>query len=641
MPIDLEAALKQALALANRGLLREAEACLRALLATASGHLGAWELLGRIRTGLGDVAGAEQAWLSAIRLEPRALEPRLMLAASYAAAGELAAAAGAYQVLLGLDSGHVEAHRAFAKVLRRLGDDSAALMHFRFADWLVPEHRETQLNVVGQYRAVGLAEQARHRLGVMLLREPEQPMLRLHLASVCEAVTFSSFGLATYRRELEACLDQLLSQGRKLSPADGEWSGCMPPPELIYSSGDDRALKQKYAQLLQPAVQAHAQPPQQADPAPASARPQRIGLVVTPGHESTFISQLGDLFARLESAAVEVLLICCPESLGSIKMALQGFEVSWLSLPARLPDALRDLAQARCDLLFYWACGSDSLNYFLPLHRLARVQVAGWGWPVTSGIPNLDYMLSFADCEPEGADAHYSEQLIRLPQMGWPRRRRLSRADIKPRRDLGLPAEAHWYLCVENLLKIQPEFDALAADILRQDAQGRLILIGHRQQAMNQQFRRRLELIHPDVAARVHLLPPRSEWAELDYLSLIAQAEVMLDPLSFGGDAETIAQAFACGCPIITLPSPRARGRYVAAAYARIGVNPCVARDVADYARLAVRLGCEPAERQRVSQAILTASAAVETPVTQALADCLLALCQSAPDQGTFERREV
>jgi protein O-GlcNAc transferase len=50
--------------------------------------------------------------------------------------------------------------------------------------------------------------------------------------------------------------------------------------------------------------------------------------------------------------------------------------------------------------------------------RLAPVQVASWGHPVTTGMPNIDIYLSGELIEGPQAERHYREKLVRLPGTG-------------------------------------------------------------------------------------------------------------------------------------------------------------------------------------------------------------------------------
>src|SRR5262249_60044681 len=117
-------------------------------------------------------------------------------------------------------------------------------------------------------------------------------------------------------------------------------------------------------------------------------------------------------------------------------------------------------------------------------------------------------------------------------------------------------------------------------------------------------LRRRFGRGMPDVQGRVRFLPRQGRG---DFLSLLAVADVMLDPIHFGG-GNTSYEGFALGLPIVTLPSQLLRGRLTHALYRQMGVPDLVAADAADYVRRAVRLGTEPDYRDQLRRRIAEAS---------------------------------
>ena len=86
-------------------------------------------------------------------------------------------------------------------------------------------------------------------------------------------------------------------------------------------------------------------------------------------------------------------------------------------LSGALDVARRQIAAAELDIVFYPDIGMEALTYFLAFARLAPVQCVTWGHPVTTGIPALDYFVSSELLEPDGAEAHYAERLVRLPRL--------------------------------------------------------------------------------------------------------------------------------------------------------------------------------------------------------------------------------
>jgi len=89
-----------------------------------------------------------------------------------------------------------------------------------------------------------------------------------------------------------------------------------------------------------------------------------------------------------------------------------------------------------------------------------------------------------------------------------------------------------------------------------------------------------------------------------DYLALVKTVDVVLDTFYYSGGANTNYDAFAAGTPVVTLPSAFHRGCYTAAAYQQMNYLDCIARDEADYVRLAVTLASDKEFRGRASAAV-------------------------------------
>ena len=68
-------------------------------------------------------------------------------------------------------------------------------------------------------------------------------------------------------------------------------------------------------------------------------------------------------------------------------------------------------------VLIYPEVGMHPISAQLAAQRLAPVQCNSWGHPDTSGYPTLDYYLSSELMEPSDGQSHYTERLVRLPNL--------------------------------------------------------------------------------------------------------------------------------------------------------------------------------------------------------------------------------
>ena len=267
---------------------------------------------------------------------------------------------------------------------------------------------------------------------------------------------------------------------------------------------------------------------------------------------------------------------------------------------SQLAPLIRDDAP---DVLIYPELGMDATTFALASLALAPVQCAGWGHPVTTGLPTIDVFFSCATMEPPDAESHYGERLVRLPGIGtrYPMPQAPSDAD---RARWGLPANATLFLCPQSLFKIHPDDDGRFAQVLATAKDSRLVLFEGRHPALTAKFLARLSgalaARGVDSAGRFHVLP---QCTHDDYLHISACCDAMLDTSRWSG-GNTALDALACELPIVALPGRFMRGRQSMAMLEQTGVPELVAKDDDDYVRIAARLADDRAWREMLAARI-------------------------------------
>lgn len=278
----------------------------------------------------------------------------------------------------------------------------------------------------------------------------------------------------------------------------------------------------------------------------------------------------------------------------------------------RLPEVIETIRQMvgdlELDILYYADIGMTPFTYYLAFSRLAPLQCVGWGHPDTTGIPALDLFISAEPLEPPGAEAHYSERLLKLPRIPLcytpPA---LPDGGLRDRRQLKLPEDQRLYICAQTLFKIHPQFDDALAGILEGDDQGMLVFINSRNPSWAELLKARLaKRLGADIK-RVLFLPPLGH---ADFLSLNGVADALLDTFHFSG-GHTSLEAFAFDAPVVTWPGDFMRGRVTLGYYRQMGMEDLVASDAAHYVELALRLAKDRDWRQAMREKIRERKAAV------------------------------
>jgi predicted O-linked N-acetylglucosamine transferase (SPINDLY family) len=555
----------------------------------------------------GRLRDAQTAYQRLIEIEPKLAEAWLGLGtlALQARAVDAAIAMLAKAVELAPES--AEARVRYAHALQGRGRFDAAEEQLEAACRLAPDAAQCweDLGIVKQ--ALGESGQARDAYRRSCELQPTLPR-RIKEATVVSPIPASREAIEEERRHAEAAMEALLDV--EPSHDDPTQLALWPSFYWAFHGLGDRALQTKAA-----ATYRHLFP--SLDYVAAHCRASRpAGRRVRVGLLSQFLSNhsIGrtsrGLFAELSRERFELSAVfISPAVDDEYSRFIRDRAEHSVELPRDLAAARKAVERLELDVLFYQDIGLEPFGYFLAFSRLAPVQCLSFGHPDTTGIPTIDYFVSSDLYEPPGAEAHYSEKLFCLrnlgtlayyyrPQLPEPR---------KERAHFGLRDDEHVYLCPQNLFKFHPDMDELIGGILRGDPRGRLVAIEGRIGRWTELLRRRWASSMSDVLDRISFLP---RMGSDDYLSLIALADVMLDTRHFNG-MNTSLEAFAVGTPVVTWPAEFQRGRHTQGMYRRMGLEQAVATGGEDYVARALQLGIDADTRAALSREILARNGAL------------------------------
>lgn len=371
---------------------------------------------------------------------------------------------------------------------------------------------------------------------------------------------------------------------------------------FAYQGRQDRVLQEAIARAYLAACPSLA-----AELAPTGRRSSRrlkVGICSAFLREHTIGRVTQGLVDKLPRSKFQVVLLRTQPPGDPLAHQLDKSADKSLLLPASLDAARKIVAEENLDVLYYPDIGQEPFTYFLAYARLAPVQIAGWGHPVTTGIPNVDYYLSTSHFEPEGAAEHYSEQLIRLSRLYAYMYRPTGRPAAMTKAALGLPEDCKLYLCAQSLFKVHPDFDQAIGAILAADPTGRFALFQMPEPTWQGLLMERFRRSIPDHADRVSFLPR----LELDqFMGVLAAADAVVDTRHFTGGYTTYL-CFHLGVPVVTWEGEAMRGRLTHGLYQQIGVEGLSAADTTQFSALAVRIATDPALQKRYSEEIRRAA---------------------------------
>ena len=240
------------------------------------------------------------------------------------------------------------------------------------------------------------------------------------------------------------------------------------------------------------------------------------------------------------------------------------------------------------DVLLDMAGHTSQHRMQLFAQRAAPVQMTYLGYPGSTGVPNMDFIVGDAVVTPKGCESLYSEQVLRLPGTVF---------CFAPEEDYAYPkfkaADAKRTLTFgsfNNVPKLTPRTLQLWARVLEAVPDSRLVLKAPSfgDEAAKRIFGERLQALGVDPA-RVEF---RGPVGLTDMMAEYADIDVALDPVPYNGGTTSL-QAMWMGVPVLTQMGANFVSRMGASFMTAAGLSEWVAQDDDDYVAIAQRMASD------------------------------------------------
>lgn len=632
-PKEIEQALAQALGHHQSGAHDEAAKGYALVRAADAKNFSAWYLAGALAFQRGDHLPEAVTLLGRARqLQPSSLECRLFLGMALADIGRHADALPHLEAALTRFTEKPEAWDNLAKVQQALGRPDKAAAALQKLSVLCP-HDAVVFHRLGL--AVGLAHglaaalphfQAATRLdpffadawaSTALAHFDSREGLADGLAAVFRATTADSSSLPALRA-------QAIGQMRTYQPAAAyatyERMLGIDPLNLVASSGC--CMLSHYLPNLKPqAVFAlHKQatvnsilpdtlvPVRAKATGKTGAKKIRLGFVSPDFHAHSVTFFLEPLLRHLDRDQFEIQLFATDSGRDAVTDRLRALADQWVALHGLADDAaVAAVRAAGPDVLVDLTGHSNQNSLALFTRRLSPVQINYLGYPHSTGLYAMDFRFVDAQSDPLGsADLLATERLVRFAPTAW---------SYQPPAEAPAPArtqrsdgEGVVFASFSNFLKVTNETLALWAELLRAVPGSRLQLKSpHLDDLVVAQFvRPRLTAAGID-AARVSL----AGWkpAIADHLAAYNQVDIALDTFPYHGTTTT-CEALWMGVPVVTLAGATHASRVGVSLLNAVGHSEWVAKDRADYIRIASELARDPVALDQARSGLREAMAA-------------------------------
>jgi protein O-GlcNAc transferase len=567
--------------------------------------------LGNVLKSMGQDEKALSSYQKALQLNPDFVPPYLLLGEIYLKKGRLDEAMDCFQKALNLDPDIAEAYNNLGVALKGKGRLPEAITSFQRALQLKPDFSNAYYNLGNTLREEGRLKEAGDAYDMAVRCQPSN--FKAHWAkciSQLPVMYSDQSDIAISRNKYHDALVKLHDTISLKTPQDieaaNEAVGSQQPFYLAYQGFHDLDLQRIYGNLVHRIM--------------ASRYPQFARLPAKPAWSPGMLLRIGVVTGHFYHHTVWKLFKGWFENLDRERFSLYGYYTGRIK-DAFTEDARQQFSRFVEDIysfeelchsirndnlhvLIYPEIGMDPISLRLAALRLAPVQCISWGHPDTSGLPTIDYFLSSDLMEPPEADEHYTEKLIRLPNLSIS----YTPVDIVPvpisRTTFNLRQYAVLYLCCQSLFKYLPQYDEVFPRIAEKVKDCQFLFISHTSNYVTEQFRSRISKVFHRFSIKPDdyiVFLPRLDIGQ--YYAINRLSDIYLDSIGWSGGNTTL-EAIACNLPIVTLPGPLMRGRHSTAMLIMMGVAETIADSLDEYISIAMSLGNKPEQRKEISEKI-------------------------------------
>jgi len=601
--------------------IEEAETHYREALRLKSGFPEAWYGLGLVLEARRDLAGAREAYKQALQRRPEFAEAYNNLGNVLKQLGDNYDALRAYEQAVEIDPQLTVARRNVALLLQESGRPLEAAAAYQKVLEVQPDLAEAHYGLGNALKDMGVAAGALACYARALELHPNYAEARWAQAmSQLPLVAHDEAEIARGRVAFDAELAALERWCEKREPETlSRAVGTQQPFYLAYQDGNHRERLARYgtlSTLLASTWQAALGTPMLRREKRTECR---IGIVSAHVRKhSVWHAILKGWLQHLDRSRIEVLLFHVGTTQDVETALAKTMVTQYINGKFDHIEWARLILDHQLDLLIYPEIGMDPITAKLASMRLAHVQAAAWGHPITTGLPTMDYFLSAEALEPPRADEHYTERLIRLPGLGCcysPTQSEVVQIDLA---SLDIHEDVPLFVCAGNPFKYVPRHDALFVEIARRLGECQFVFFVPHLRAHELMGRVRTRMTRAFSAAGLDL----GEYAVFvpwqsrpQFAGLMQQADVYLDTVGFSGFV-TAMLAIECALPMVAWEGHFLRGRLASGILRRIGLDELVADTDKAYVEKAVHLARDANYRSEVRERIIAARQALYNDTT-------------------------
>jgi predicted O-linked N-acetylglucosamine transferase (SPINDLY family) len=379
--------------------------------------------------------------------------------------------------------------------------------------------------------------------------------------------------IASYRQALEIQPDYAVAHGNLLFSLNYDPKAT---PEQLLDEHRNWARMQAQVRIL------GAAPGHNRD----TNRRLRIGYLSPDFYNHPAASFLEPILAHHDPRQVES--ICYAEVLApdAVTARFQALAHGWRSTRGLIDMQVAEQIRAdRVDILVDLAGHASDSRVRVLAYKPAPIQITYLGYPNTTGLATVDYLLSDNIVDPPGEPRAYTEEVVRLPGVFCTYVPPMNAPEIAPP-----PAGKKGHITfgsLQNLAKLNRSVLDLWCRLLNAVPTARLLIFRNTMtDLVKDHLRREFAMRRFDIQ-RIDLQNTTDAGTRM-YLEVYGSVDISLDTLPWSGHTSA-CESLWMGVPVLTLRGSRHAGRMAASVLTSLGLTDWIADTPESFIELGVR----------------------------------------------------
>lgn len=600
------------IAFEKKGELNAAIDCYRKVIEINPNFVEAFIRLGNARRSQGGFDEAVDYYRKAIQLAPDLTKAYYNLGRTFQEMEKFDEAMACYQKTVQLDPNLTEAYYYLAMVFEKKGELDKAIDYYQRFIQLNPNLIEAYYNLGILLYIQGRQDESISVYGKAILLSSNNLAFRfLKCIMQLPMIYMDEESIQHYRNRYYEELIKLQDSIHSESPDDIKKAasavGSLEPFYLAYGGLNDRQLQHIYGNLVCRIMSTRYPQWSQCPSMPPlePGEPIRVGIVSGYfNYHSVWKIPMKGWVENLDTKRFSLHGYYTGKIKDEITLSARKYFKRFVEDIYPFEEFCKTIRHDNLHVLIYPEVGMDPMTVRLAALRLAPIQCVSMGHPDTTGLPTIDYYLSSDLMEPADADDHYTESLVRLPNLSiYYTPVEFPIADID-RKTLGFGQQSILYLCCQSVSKYLPQYDDIFPSIAKEVGDCRFLFIPRRSKFVIENFRIRI-----NAAFNRFNLDPEKYIFFLPYLDVVTYAsvnrlaDIFLDSIGWSGHNTTF-EAIEYNLPVVTLPGGLMRSRHSSAILTMMGVKETIAATIDEYVELAIKLAKDSDWRRYISEKI-------------------------------------